>query len=105
MDGYDISWGLADDTATDVLPNCVLAHGHHRNRGVGREPVGLVVATSIVAHTVEVAEQEGHCAEPSETGSGIAKVLVVRLFVALNVEQGVAVPELSHSVEAGGHCG
>ena len=56
----------------DVLPDGVVRHGHHGDGGVGGEPVGLVVPAGVVADVVEVAEEEGHRAEPVDAGTGHA---------------------------------
>lgn len=47
------------------------SHRHRHGFG-GREPIGVVVATSVVANVIEVAEQEGHRAELGKTTSGCA---------------------------------
>ena len=67
MNCNHIGWNVAHHTAGDVRHKVALAHGHHGNGGVGGEPVGLVVATGIVADVVHVAEEEGHCAEARQT--------------------------------------
>lgn len=62
-------WGLAHGAAADVGLDFVLSHGHHRQRGSGGEPVGLVVPAGVVADVPRVAVQEGHGAEPSQAGA------------------------------------
>lgn len=47
--------------------------GHGHGHGLGRgQPVGVVVAGGEVADVVDVAEHEGHCAEPAQTAAGRA---------------------------------
>ena len=64
MHGDHVGHGVTDDTARDVLGDLCLRHGHHGDGGRGGQPVGLVVTTGVVAHVVEVTEDEGHSAEP-----------------------------------------
>ena len=63
MNCNDVGGNVAHHAARDVGHKVTLTHGHHGNGGVGGEPVGLVVATGIVADIVHVAEEEGHGAE------------------------------------------
>ena len=49
------------------LWNGVFGNRHHRNRFVGRQPVGFVVSARVVAHIVEIAEKERHRVELSHT--------------------------------------
>lgn len=69
VDCYGDSWGLAHGAAADVGLDFVLGHRHHRQRGSGGEPVGLVIPAGIVADVPRVAVQEGHGAEPSQAGA------------------------------------
>lgn len=54
----------------DVFLNIVLFDGHHRQWFVGAQPVRLVVSTGVVAHVVEVTEQERHGREFSNARTG-----------------------------------
>ena len=67
--GDDVGGDVADDAAADVGNDVALAHGHHGMRGRRRQPERLVVAARVVAHVVEVAEDERHRAEPLQTRS------------------------------------
>ena len=53
--------------------SCQLASSdgsHHHWHGFGRrEPIGIVVSTSVVANVIEIAEQEWHRVELLETTS------------------------------------
>jgi len=88
---------LADNTPRYKLRNGVLSNRHHRNWFIGGQPVGLVVSARVVAHVVEVTEKERHCVELCHTRASTSKVLMVGLLVALDVEEGVAVPHLGLS--------
>ena len=44
-------------------------HGHGLRRG---QPVGVVIAGGEIADIVDVAEHEGHGAEPAQTAAGRA---------------------------------
>lgn len=70
MYGNDIGGRLADGAPTDVVPNGFLADWHHRNGGVCGQPVRLVVAAGVVAHTIEVTKKERHGAEATQTRTG-----------------------------------
>jgi len=63
---------LADAAARDVALDLALGDRHHRDGGAGGEPVGLVVARRVVAHVVEVAEQERHRREARQAGASVA---------------------------------
>jgi len=103
VDGDDVGRHVAHGAARDVRHDVAVAHGHHGKRRVGGQPVRLVVAGGVVAHVVHVAEQEGHGAEAGQARPGPAKILVVRLLVALDVEERVSVPELDLAQGAGGN--
>jgi hypothetical protein len=102
VDCYDVGGRLADHASGDVLADGGLLHGHHRDGGARRQPVGLVVPAGVVADVVEVAEDERHRRELSDARSCKAEVLAVGFFVPLDVEEGVAVPELDVSAFASG---
>ena len=72
MDGDDVGGDVTNDAATDVWNDVSLAHGHHGNGSRRGQPVGLVVATRVVAHVVEVAEDKRHRVESLQTRSGPA---------------------------------
>ena len=58
---------LPADEGLDALPpERVHGHGHGLGRG---QPVGVVVPGGEVADVVDVAEHEGHGAEPAETAA------------------------------------
>lgn len=93
MHGHHHGWRLAHGTPADKRPNVVPGdgrhgHGHGLRRG---QPVGVVVPGGEVAHVVDVAEQEGHCAELAQAATGCAQILAVGPLVALHIEQGVPV--------------
>lgn len=51
----------------DVVPrDGCHRHGHGLRRG---QPVGVIVPGGEVAHVVDVAEEEGHCAELAQTAA------------------------------------
>lgn len=56
---------LAHRAPGDVWLDALLIDRHHWNRSRRRQPVGFVVARRVVAHVVEVAEQERHGRESS----------------------------------------
>ena len=58
---------VADSTTTDEVGDLASLNWHHRQRRRRRQPVGLVVATGVVADVHEVAEHERHRAEPLHT--------------------------------------
>lgn len=68
VEGDDVRWRIAHRTAANVGLDAALHHGHHRDQLVRRQPIGAVVSAGKVAHIVDVAEEEGHCAEPTHTG-------------------------------------
>jgi len=72
-------------------------HGHGHGLGCG-QPVGVVVAGGKVADVVDIAEHEGHGAEPAQTAAGRAKVLSVRPLVTLHVQQRVSVIDEASSI-------
>lgn len=70
--GNGLRGRLTHGTAADVLGDLGLADGHHGNGGGGGEPVGFIVAPSVVAHFVDVAVDEGHGAEAGQAGASKA---------------------------------
>lgn len=106
-------------------------HGHGHGLGCG-QPVRVVVAGGEVADVVDVAEHEGHGAEPAQAAASCAwksdgtkeavgckrprsdpvqnsftirrtEVLSVSPFVALHVQQGVSVIDEAGSLGTEGH--
>ena len=63
-----LSSALPADERLDILSS---DGGHGHGHGLGRgQPVGVVVAGGEVADIVDVAEHEGHGAEPAQTAAG-----------------------------------
>lgn len=60
---------LTHRAAADVLGDLCLADRHHRDRGSGGEPVGLVVPSGIVAHFIHITVDEWHGAEAGQAGA------------------------------------
>ena len=72
MHGDDVARRVTHDAAADERDDLLLLHGHHGNGGIGRQPIGAVVAAGVVADVVHVAEQEGHRAEALHARTGPA---------------------------------
>jgi hypothetical protein len=60
---------LAHCAAADVRGNLGLANRHHGNGGGSGEPVGFIIAPSIVAYFVDVAADERHGGEAGQAGA------------------------------------
>ena len=63
----DVRWSVTDHTSGDVLCDLRLCDWHHRDGRRCGQPVRFVIAAGIVAHVIEVAEDERHSAEPLQT--------------------------------------
>jgi len=94
--GWSFTYCTPADERLDALSS---DGGHGRGHGLGGgQPVGVVVAGGKVTDVVDVAEHEGHGAEPTQTTASRAEVLSVRPFVALHVQQRVSVVDKASSV-------
>lgn len=65
-----LSQRLPADERPDAL-SCNGSHGHGHGLRCG-QPIGVVIAGCKVADIVDVAEHEGHGAEPAKTAAGRA---------------------------------
>ncbi len=65
VNGDNIGRDVTHHTATDVRLDIPVPNRHHRQRSRCRQPEGFVVSARIVAHIIEVTEDEGHGAESS----------------------------------------
>lgn len=72
--GFSSAFFFAVVSPADERPDAVPSDGRHAHRhGLGGgQPVGVVVAGGEVAHVVDVAEQERHCAEFAQAAAGRA---------------------------------
>lgn len=64
-----LRWRLTHGAAADVLGNLGLADRHHGNGGSSGKPIGLIIASGIVAHFIDVAVNERHGAEVGQAGT------------------------------------
>lgn len=70
VDGNGHWRSLAHRAAADVRFDVSLLYGHHGQRSCRWQPIGLVISAGIVTEVSRIAVQEGHGAEPAETGAG-----------------------------------
>lgn len=78
VDGYHPGRRLAHGASRYVSTNFRCRYRcHHRRHRLGRtEPVAVVVTIGVIAHVVQVAEQERHGGEFADAATGSAWIII-----------------------------